>query len=365
MPVPCPKTHYDVVHSLRPEFVAEIRRKTETCGERDTAIAGDEFDHPHIEATIVKAITRFAGEMLSQQGYDALRMSQKEIVSAIPPDVVDQLGKTLSMEYMHLLSFELFGRKTFHVRPNLVNRLADTEMNVESATLMLPFPSCMFVYDCQTAREALYAVAEGSTPPTNGPVSVYVNTYRVAGGERHLEVCAVHSSGKQVGALIKREIPLEEGQMLEESLRVDWTNRGQHQPAAEADDSVFYGPGMRLMRIVVNTALYLSSSDPDIRSGLRGQPDDEPLPPHLARKREKQLRHVTELEYVVVGHSVGEYDPGSGESGRQLDHRVKVRGHWKPQAYGKGRTLRKTIYIDPYWKGPDMAEIVSKPYVVR
>lgn len=37
--------------------------------------------------------------------------------------------------------------------------------------------------------------------------------------------------------------------------------------------------------------------------------------------------------------------------------RFVVRGHWRRQAVGKGRAERKTIWIHPFWKGPENAAV--------
>jgi hypothetical protein len=57
------------------------------------------------------------------------------------------------------------------------------------------------------------------------------------------------------------------------------------------------------------------------------------------------------------GVAVGETDP---DYARQWSHRWVVSGHWRQQPYGPGRTLRKTIWIDPFVKGPD-----DRPLIVR
>lgn len=59
------------------------------------------------------------------------------------------------------------------------------------------------------------------------------------------------------------------------------------------------------------------------------------------------------------------YKSLSKGTGRTIDKRFIVRGHWTRQAYGKGRLLRKRIWIKPYWKGPELSEVVSKPYKVK
>lgn len=41
-----------------------------------------------------------------------------------------------------------------------------------------------------------------------------------------------------------------------------------------------------------------------------------------------------------------------------------VSGHWKQQPYGPQASLRKTIWLEPYWRGPDDAPILVKPVAV-
>lgn len=45
--------------------------------------------------------------------------------------------------------------------------------------------------------------------------------------------------------------------------------------------------------------------------------------------------------------------------------RYVVRGHWRNQAYGEGRALRRRQWIEPHWKGPENAvEAVNRTYEV-
>jgi hypothetical protein len=47
-----------------------------------------------------------------------------------------------------------------------------------------------------------------------------------------------------------------------------------------------------------------------------------------------------------------------------LHVQVLVRGHWKQQPHGVGRTERKFIHIEPYWRGPEDAPIAVRPHVL-
>lgn len=63
---------------------------------------------------------------------------------------------------------------------------------------------------------------------------------------------------------------------------------------------------------------------------------------------------VTIVDLRRVRHT----DTPSGHSGRSYDHRWVVRGHWRNQAWGKGRAERRPVWIAPYVKGPDDAPFV-------
>jgi hypothetical protein len=45
-------------------------------------------------------------------------------------------------------------------------------------------------------------------------------------------------------------------------------------------------------------------------------------------------------------------------------YQTLVRGHYKKQAHGLGKTMRKIIWIEPYWRGPDEAAIIVRPYTI-
>ncbi len=42
-----------------------------------------------------------------------------------------------------------------------------------------------------------------------------------------------------------------------------------------------------------------------------------------------------------------------------------VRGHWRNQAHGPGRALRKQIRIEAFWKGPEESRILLRNYKTR
>lgn len=56
---------------------------------------------------------------------------------------------------------------------------------------------------------------------------------------------------------------------------------------------------------------------------------------------------------------------GVGKQGNEINCRFPVRGHWRDQAYGEKLSLRKRLWIFPYWKGPELSQIINKTYKVE
>lgn len=54
---------------------------------------------------------------------------------------------------------------------------------------------------------------------------------------------------------------------------------------------------------------------------------------------------------------------GGGPVDRRYHHRWVVSGHWRQQAYGPGRVLRRPTWIAPHVKGPDDAPLLTTPKV--
>lgn len=42
-----------------------------------------------------------------------------------------------------------------------------------------------------------------------------------------------------------------------------------------------------------------------------------------------------------------------------------VRGHFRQQVHGAGRALRKTIWIEPFWKGPEAGNVLLRPHKLK
>lgn len=118
-----------------------------------------------------------------------------------------------------------------------------------------------------------------------------------------------------------------------------------------------------LSRFVVNTLLYINSKDADVEH--KNAAAITKLEKKIAGKkkpRKTELSRLTRMrattEWLVGSHIV--LDPnlkraveeGEGAyTGRSLLYKHTVRGHWRNQAHGPGRSLRRLRWIAPHVRG--------------
>lgn len=86
------------------------------------------------------------------------------------------------------------------------------------------------------------------------------------------------------------------------------------------------------------------------------------------RRLQKAKSVVAENSVTVVylrrtSEEQGASEPPDGAERAAWTHRWVVSGHWKQQAYGKGRLERKRIWVAPFVKGPVDAPLVPKSKV--
>jgi hypothetical protein len=110
--------------------------------------------------------------------------------------------------------------------------------------------------------------------------------------------------------------------------------------------------------------LYLSSPDPDLETviapGLEREPRSKKAKEiqDRIRAREGEVRRVGYRLTRVIRRSDGKAaGPSSADPdpGRSLRAHL-VRGHFKNQPFGPGRTERRIIWIAPYRRGDDGTE---------
>jgi len=367
----CPKTHFDLIAENLPTWTDFIAKTAAANVVGRHALIREDLKADNVEFGLKAAVVDAFKLHLKQIGYPTAGITFDDAVRASSQNVNDQMQVRLH-ELVPLTNYLLHGKKTFFFGGNLTEKLSETDVNVSAELLKMPFPACMFVYDNQVARDALYGVYNREAP-RKGTVTAYLMNFIDEDGNNvmSMDVYDTQSSG-EFGVAVRRQLVMAEGNNIEDVLKTDWAkinqgkNKGGHR-ATDVEvlgDKVFMEEGLKIVRIIANSALYLASANPDIIPGLREAPKVDGRAPFMFEKRMFE-RRLTSTDYITVGSSCKPYAEALDVEGRKLDHQIKVRGHWRSQPYGPGMSLRRDTFIEPYWKGPDAAEILNKSYSVR
>lgn len=145
----------------------------------------------------------------------------------------------------------------------------------------------------------------------------------------------------------------------------DWSTVHDGGEELADEDDIALDACFRLLR---NFLLWLAD-----REGLKAH-RPESVPKKLQEKRERSGetwptswvfgREVTlrpELRRAAVEMALGR-SKRHAVDGWKVRARFAVRGHWKNQAHGPGRALRRRQWIAPFWKGPETGEAFAHIY---
>jgi hypothetical protein len=117
---------------------------------------------------------------------------------------------------------------------------------------------------------------------------------------------------------------------------------------------------IKWLRIVINSILYMESEGADVDSSPDLPDKKQARADRLTkRQREKYIeKHANPWSLVRIGHNLTIHE-GIKKASGELRTRFIVRGHWRNQAHGPNRSLRKRKWIQPHWKGPEWAELME------
>lgn len=268
-------------------------------------------------------------------------------------------GDALLRKLRCTINYELHRRKTFWVDEALVYMLAQTELDIVGDELRVPFRSFALVFtDRHMLSLAERLLAADPASELAGLILRVLTVYVTeADGQPHrvLHVgFACDALGADLPRLVEHEIRVSHGAPVE----IDSTP-GRTEVLYEGGDPV---PGSRplpgLLKVVVNAILYATSAgvEPEVLTSPRPRASHGATTQAAFTSEEvfflpgsiqiSRLRQMQELERVP--------------SGRTLLHRFMVRGHWRrPAKTWKEQRMR---WIEPYWKGPDLAAVIERTY---
>lgn len=385
-----PPTYYDVLLRRNPvlfECVEKDVAKLRETGDDGPFGSTDEFSRhfpEYAEGKTKDLVETFKDNLRKDYGYSEARI-EAAVAELANQEYFKKALYSFHADYLTMSNFLLYGRKAFYVADNLAERLIHTELNADCDFLRLPFKCSLFVFTSPAIGDALYAIHDGKSR-SDAPVSVFVTESEMEDGRRKLIMACFHADHRDSHFFAKRELLLTHGG-IQQALRTDWTDifcnkEDEEQESASSflssPDELFYKQGLPFFRAVINTILYLGSNDPDLIEVLSPVPAlEERMRQTKSNSKRKKIkgeaRRVSALDYIFVGKSVPKMsqeepevvEEEAGGEKRRVKVRFMVRGHWRNQSHGPDGGLRRLTWIMPYFKGPDIGDLVNHPYVVR
>ncbi len=275
----------------------------------------------------------------------------------------------LASHFFYMANHELHLRKTFFVDEAMAWMLANTSLDIDGAMLKLPFPCCALVFTdpytlelgASLLRDVL-DISEARKHPTI--ISVYVIQGPEVDGARGLYVYLLFDA--QTGHwpyLVNRDLLVRDDDDLEAVVESRF---------ADADipdrDPLFEAPELKkLLHLVVSAILYATSAHADTISIVKGagssgkKKSRAKKPAVLLARSQDDVYHLPGTIDIERVRKMREF-AATGE-GRAVLKRFMVRGHWRRASMSwKDQRAR---WIEPYWKGPDVAAIIERAYRLK
>lgn len=246
------------------------------------------------------------------------------------------------------------GKKDFYIYEDLVPMLRDTDLpDMPTTEVKFPFEAFSIVFKQGTIRGRGEKMDRIFVSCPDGKV-----------------VSGFLASDNSDGAPIFMANLLPEATLSSLSNRYAETAPGvvEELPTQSAHDAMY---------LMFNLLLYVNCENADVQRDMDEvhrirEKLAEFSGPKKTRKQkvlEQQYQEAKRRYVYLVGKSV-RADAAYGvkaasEEGRKILKRFRVRGHFRNQPYGPERSLVKRRWIAPFWKGPDLAELINSGYVVK
>lgn len=286
---------------------------------------------------------------------------------------------TMANVLYHVYLMNRNHERIYYITPSLAVNLAHTELNVDTRFLKSPFPEIYIQID-----PGLFYIADPVQPDLEQPVrGFYVNIREVDGKKQvRIVVCALRTNYSEISntnddSIFYFKIILGDGKVKDEL-------------EAYMDDSIYskqdelkqYGGHYNLSKMkelfffVFNCLMYITSKDADIINQLPfnfNKVTSRLKSKSKIKKMMKRQSKSSSLPILIVGsqelspYKIKTVREAGGIGKWKLEKRVYVSGYWRVQWYGsdKDNTKRyEIIFIKPYTKGPELADVIKKRYQV-
>lgn len=305
-----------------------------------------QFTDPGADQSSVINVDNPAAFHLSVQGRELLSLlrhaSEEHYSPPGSPSEVERdewfacLARRMLRESWHAMKWAHYGKNIYVVDPGTIELLRDTDLP--------PFP----LSELRLPLPAFYLRFEGSSVPYSLDETeidgLFVASSRVAGepGAVSWDFAAIprrRTVANQLQFHLDAPLDMPLSTALERMAEEDKRNPCEPSPS-------------QLAGIVLGFALYLMSEHPRIIP--------HPIPHQERRGRDarpgKKTRESrptrplgSRLGFIRVGpQRPRSSEPSRNREGARVFSNTWVRGHWRFQAHGQGRSLRKLIWIQPH-----------------
>jgi hypothetical protein len=271
----------------------------------------------------------------------------------------EEMGRDSSLvHHWHHHRWDANGRNIYELTEGVVQAFIETDVTVVPEALDLP-ESTAFIAVPESLGMKVWHAQTGHHPLGGFYVTVSKEfVYIVACGYAH--------PGKPSydNALASFTIPLV-GETIQAWIEAEQENAVSVKIMGSNAESV-----PKWSNLVINAILYIANVKDDVTlNPLYGVP-----PQKLAHANKIQGKRVRQkyldswranCRYHVLGQAAQRVlSQRKQESvGTPQQVRYLVRGHWRQQPYGPKHSLRKLLWIQPFWKGDEDAPVVSTTHV--
>lgn len=334
-----------------------------------------------LESVIYREISRLGDPTFKEAAEKLQSTTLHRVIGTASAGNVSEITTAYAQQWQ-LFRFKKSGERVYEVSPGLASRASKTVLrglrtDMLMDTAVLPYDALYIIVPPESGL-----VVENVHSGTHVVEGMYVTRDRMSDGTPswRLMVVGTPKDNPLNDALFHFTMPLPPDTDLEEAIQLEYRRvTGKSEEHGQVFDSAEVKcldlmPGF--FRWAMNIVFYATSADarrqevwnhPDA-TGLMERARKHPKGTHKGDRAREALRgaHLRRRTYLGGGLSVLEAaGQGTAREGQSLIVRTLVEGHWRNQAHGPRHTLRKVIWIAPFWRGPEDGPESNPVHVVR
>lgn len=287
------------------------------------------------------------------------------------------------------------GNKIYELHPNLIHKLSATNIkSVPTEFLNLPYKSIMMKVpkgslpfltcggDIRDTEEIIVSEIPANTHQDDNDHkalkilvrnSPYFAYFTISLSENEVHKCVDATIENIVSRFkntdIDRSAPVIQDTSIPDSYKEEIVREiKQNSKFNEEKESQI----RELFEFIMKTILYINGANADVY----WYDENDYLRSKMKRARSpKKMRKIQSMMKRSGLYRVGYritlsreerfmYE-GAKTGNWKLTTRFMVQGHYRSQPYGEGRQQRKIIFIEPFYKGPEYAELINNPHIVK